>query len=81
MAQPTSNWLLEPIIPAPPALPRLDREMAKVADAQHSTAQYPSGTWRVGTHPEVASDDGERFATADAEAPTVRPGALYAFKR
>jgi hypothetical protein len=79
MAHPsTSNWLLDPAIPAPPALPQLDGD---AAEADPSAARR-SGTWRVGTRPEYEDDDAdsERFATADAEAPTVRPGALRALK-
>ena len=72
MAQPTSDWLLEPIIPAAPALPRSSGEEASA----------PSGTWRVGTRVhEQANADDARFATSDAEAPTVRPGSLRPLKR
>ena len=92
MAHPTSNWLLEPTFPAAPALPRLDRELYELAemdeparDNTNPTTQYPSGTWRVGTHAEhtgapVDADtaEAERFATSDPEAPTVRPGSLHA---
>ena len=85
MAHPTKTWLLKPIIPSPPALPRLDRELhahtGMTESSQplaESAAMYPSGTWRVGTRVE---ETGERFATSDSEAPTVRPGALQRSKR
>jgi hypothetical protein len=69
-------------------LPRLDRETSAVADLDGPRAQYPSGTWRVGTHAEADallgdedSTDSQRFAKSDSEAPTVRPGALLALKK
>ena len=89
MAHPTQHWLLEPTIPAPPALPRLDRELYALAGmgdpsdefAAPMSDDYPSGTYRLGLHPEHESDgDPERFATSDPEAPTVRPGSLHALK-
>jgi len=87
MAYPTTEWLLEPTFPAPPGLPRLDRETSAVQSSDAPRAQYPSGTWRVGTQAEadaVLEDEGEsdsqRFAKSDSEAPTVRPGALRASK-
>jgi hypothetical protein len=85
MAHPTTNWLLEPTFPAPPGLPRLDRETSAVPSMDPPRAQYPSGTWRVGTHAEADAaledehtSDSQRFAKSDSEAPTVRPGALRA---
>jgi len=85
MAHPRSKWLLEPTFPAVPALPRLERELYELAQLEETmhekdvpAAQYPSGTWRVGTHPERAEAPG--FAKSDSEAPTVRPGSLYARK-
>ncbi len=89
MAHHRSNWLLEPTIPAAPALPRLDHELCKLAeldererDIESPRAQYPSGTWRVGTRPEHFDTDADapHFATSDSEAPTVRPGSLHARK-
>jgi hypothetical protein len=82
MAHPTKSWLLEPIIPPPPALPHMDSELyvlAGMVEPDESAADaaddpYPSRTWRVGTR--AAAEDAERFATSDSEAPTVRPGAL-----
>jgi len=51
-------------------------------------AQYPSGTWLVGSHADAEpsldehdSIDSQRFAKSDSEAPTVRPGALRALKK
>ena len=83
----TNTWLSEPVIPSPPALPRLDgAAYASVASSgpspKHDPAAgpYPSGTWRVGTRAEDCDND-ERFATSDSEAPTVRPGALQQRKR
>ena len=86
MAHPTKSWLLEPIIPSPPALPRMDSELyalAGMTNPEESAAEsaddpHPSGTWRVGAHAlhARADEDAERFATSDSEAPTVRPGAL-----
>lgn len=87
MAPPTKSWLLEPIIPAPPAMPRMDSELyalAGMTEPEESMAEFaddphPSGTWRVGAHGALQAagdDDVERFATSDSEAPTVRPGAL-----
>jgi len=88
MAHPTTDWLVEPTFPAPPALPRLDRETSAVPALEAPRAQYPSGTWLVGTHGEAdtsldAQDatDSQRFAKSDSEAPTVRPGALRALKK
>jgi hypothetical protein len=88
MAHPTTDWLLEPTFPAPPGLPRLDRETNAVQSSELPRAQYPSGTWRVGTHAEADAllededtTDSQRFAKADSEAPTVRPGALRALKK
>ncbi len=89
MAHHTSNWLLEPTFPASPALPDLDRELYELAEMNEPArnteaprAQYPSGTWRVGTRPEHFDADAEapRFATSDSEAPTIRPGSLHARK-
>jgi hypothetical protein len=89
MAHPSSNWLLEPTFPAAAPLPRLDRELYELAEMDEPalsgvapTAQYPSGTWLVGTRAELdaADADTERFATSDPEAPTVRPGSLHARK-
>ncbi|MET0792272.1 MAG: hypothetical protein ABW061_12185 [Polyangiaceae bacterium] len=90
MAHHTSNWLLEPTFPAVPALPRLDRELYELAEMDEPVAasntpraQYPSGTWRVGARGAAESEadaDGERFATSNPEAPTVRPGSLHASK-
>ena len=88
MAYPTSNWLLDPTIPALPALPRLDPDTLALAEGddlghgeQHS-AQPPSGTWRLGARLESELEDCDpssgRFATSDSEAPTVRPGSLGA---
>jgi len=88
MAHPRTHWLLEPTFPAPPGLPRLDRETSAAAALDEPTTQYPSGTWRVGEHGEVHaslededSTDSQRFAKSDSEAPTVRPGALLALKK
>lgn len=88
MAHPTTNWLLEPTFPAPPALPRLDRETSAVPTLDAPRIPYPSGTWRVGTHAEAdalleedADVDSQRFAKSDSEAPTVRPGALLSLKK
>ena len=87
MAPPTKTWLLKPIIPSPPALPRLNRELRTPAHAVEArpphelTALYPSGTWRVGTRIEDEREHDERLATSDSEAPTVRPGALQRLKR
>jgi hypothetical protein len=85
MADPTKSWLLKPTIPAPPAVPNLASELYALADMgepdlslAESVDLYPSGTWRVGARAARAetTHDAERFATADSEAPTVRPGAL-----
>jgi hypothetical protein len=87
MAYPTIDWLLEPNFPAPPGLPRLDRETSAVPTMDAPRAQYPSGTWRLGAHAEADAPlddedtDGQRFAKSDSEAPTVRPGALRALKK
>jgi hypothetical protein len=88
MAHPTTHWLLEPTFPAPPALPRLDRETSAVPTLDAPRTPYPSGTWRVGTHAEAdalleedADVDSQRFAKSDSEAPTVRPGALLSLKK
>ena len=87
MAHPTTDWLLEPTFPAPPGLPRLDRETSAVPTVYGPRPQYPSGTWRVGTHAEADAllddedSDSQRFAKSDSEAPTVRPGALLALKK
>lgn len=87
MAHPTTDWLLEPTFPAPPALPRLDRETSAVPSLDAPRTPYPSGTWRLGTHAEADAaledddTDSQRFARSDSEAPTVRPGALRALKK
>ena len=91
MAHPTTDWLLEPTFPAPPGLPRLDREPSAVPTLATLAAprpQYASGTWRLGTHGEADASledddasDSQRFAKSDSEAPTVRPGALLALKK
>ena len=88
MAYPTTDWLLEPTFPAPPGLPRLDRETSVVPSLDVPRAQYPSGTWIVGTHAEADAalgdedaTDSQRFAKSDSEAPTVRPGALRTLKK
>jgi hypothetical protein len=88
MAHPTTDWLLEPTFPAPPALPRLDRETSAAPALDTPRAPYPSGTWLVGTHADAAASsdeqdetDSQRFAKSDSEAPTVRPGALRALKK
>ena len=88
MADPRTHWLLEPTFPAPPALPRLDLETNAVPTLEGPRAQYPSGTWRVGTHAEAEvslaqeeDTDSQRFAKSDSEAPTVRPGALLGVKK
>jgi len=88
MAHPSTDWLLEPTIPGPPALPRLDRETCAANSLERHTTQYPSGTWRLGAHGEVEAapededfTDSQRFAKSDSEAPTVRPGALRALKK
>jgi len=87
MANPRTHWLLDPTFPAPPALPRLDRETRAVPDVDGPRPQFPSGTWRVGTHAEADAlleeedCDSQRFAKSDSEAPTVRPGALLALKK
>lgn len=87
MAHPTTTWLLDPVIPGPAALPRLERELYEPAeviappDAVEPAAQYPSGTWLVGTRAEPKEQGGDRFATSDAEAPTVRPGSLHSSRR
>ena len=88
MAHPRTDWLLDPTFPAPPALPRLDRETSAVPTSYGPRPQYPSGTWRVGTHAEAdaALEDedstySQRFAKSDSEAPTVRPGALLQLKK
>jgi hypothetical protein len=87
MAYPNSDWLLDPTIPAPPALPCLDREISALATISEPRPQYSSGTWRVGAHgeadaslPDEDSTDSQRFAKSDSEAPTVRPGALLALR-
>jgi hypothetical protein len=85
MAHPTKSWLLEPTIPAPPAVPNLAGELCALADMgelylslAESADLSPSGTWRVGARVARAEPTGDagRFATSDSEAPTVRPGAL-----
>jgi len=87
MAHPTTDWLLDPTFPAPPGLPRLDRETSAMPALDAPRVQYPSGTWRVGTHAEAEAAlddedaDSQRFARSDSEAPTVRPGALLARKK
>jgi len=88
MADPRTHWLLDPTFPAAPALPRLDHETSADSSLEAPRVQYPSGTWRVGTHAEAASledefdtSDSQRFAKSDSEAPTVRPGALLALKK
>ncbi|HKO53225.1 MAG TPA: hypothetical protein VJV79_36195 [Polyangiaceae bacterium] len=89
MAYPPSDWLLDPTFPAPPALPRLDRETSALPTLYGPRPQYPSGTWRVGTHAEAdalledeeVDTDSQRFAKSDSEAPTVRPGALLQLKK
>jgi hypothetical protein len=86
MADPTTHWLLDPTFPAPPALPRLDHETSADSSMGEPRVQYPSGTWRVGTHDaslddEFDANDSPRFAKSDSEAPTVRPGALLALKK
>jgi len=87
MAQPTTDWLLEPTFPAAPALPRLDREISAAATFDAPRPQYPSGTWRVGIRDEADAaleeedTDSQRFARSDSEAPTVRPGALRTLKQ
>jgi len=88
MAHPTPDWLLDPTFPAPPALPRLDRETSAAPALNIPRAQYPSGTWLVGSHADAEpsldehdSIDSQRFAKSDSEAPTVRPGALRALKK
>ncbi len=87
MAHPNQDWLLDPTIPGPPAVPDLARELyelAGMADRNESaepSTQYPSGTWRVGVRAELEEQgDEDRFATSDPEAPTVRPGSLHALK-
>jgi hypothetical protein len=90
MAHPNSYWLIHPTIPAAPALPRLDHETLALADGaelgctEQNSSQHPSGTWRVGTRIEHELEDADpdsgRFATSDAEAPTIRPGVLRAWK-
>src|SRR4051794_31361418 len=91
MAHPTTDWLLEPTFPAPPGLPRLDRETSGAVPALSLAGprpQYASGTWRLGSHAEADASledddaaDSQRFAKSDSEAPTVRPGALLALKK
>lgn len=87
MADPRTHWLVEPIFPAPPGLPRLDLETSAMPAVAGPRAQYPSGTWRVGTHAdgqpllEDEDVDSGRFAKSDSEAPTVRPGALRTFRK
>ena len=79
MSKPTRTWLLDPTFPHPPAVPHLDLETRELAGMiEHDDADTSSsGTWLVGTRPE---DDEPRFAKSDTEAPTVRPGSLYAAK-
>jgi hypothetical protein len=87
MAHPRTHWLIEPTFPAPPPLPRLDLETCAGAALIGPRAQYPSGTWRLGTNAEADAlleeedTDSQRFAKSDSEAPTVRPGALRALKK
>ena len=90
MSHPTHKWLLEPTFPAAAGLPRLDRELLALIEADLSPDDEPasseclSGTWRVRTqaqHGELDDADAERFATSDSEAPTVRPGSLHASKK
>ena len=89
MADPTRNWLLDPTFPAPPALPRLDRETSALPELDGPRPQYPSGTWRRGSHADADASfddeeedtDSQRFARSDSEAPTVRPGALLVLKK
>jgi len=89
MAYPTTDWLLEPTFPAPPGLPRLDREPSAASLSPPAPRpQYASGTWRLGSHAEADASledddatDSQRFAKSDSEAPTVRPGALLALKK
>lgn len=94
MAHPSSTWLLEPTLPAPPTLPRFDCELYALAglaapypDLVEPGTPHESGTWRVGEREQdqidqdhEEADDDARFATSDREAPTVRPGALHATK-
>ncbi len=84
----TTKWLLEPTFPAPPALPRLDRETSALPALDGPRPQHPSGTWRRGSHAEANASledeqdsDSQRFAKSDSEAPTVRPGALLELKK
>ncbi len=87
MAHPTTDWLLDPTFPAPPALPRLDRETNAAPALDAPRGPYPSGTWLVGTRADEDAllaeqdTDSQRFAKSDSEAPTVRPGALRALKK
>jgi len=87
MAYPTTDWLLDPTFPAPPGLPRLDRETSAAPTLEGARGPYPSGTWRLGSHaqadPSLEDEDADsqRFAKSDSEAPTVRPGALLALKK
>jgi hypothetical protein len=88
MPQHSDNWLLDPVFPAPAALPRLDdatEELARLDVEPNSEVHHPSGTWRVALGSDEralvahATDDArERRSSADA--PTVRPGSLHALK-
>lgn len=88
MAQHNDNWLLDPVFPAPSALPRLDAESDELESLEpqpSSTTQYPSGTWRLGVRVDEdshAAEDvhDERARRSSSDAPTVRPGSLHALK-
>lgn len=93
MTSPNSKWLLDPVIPAAPAVPRLARDSyeqtgasaERVERTDQYPSQYPSGTWLLGARAErerVREETlGARFATSDSEAPTIRPGSLHVAKR
>jgi hypothetical protein len=88
MAYHSDLWLLDPVFPAPAALPRLDEEteeLARLEEAPSEVSRYPSGTWRLAVrvddaraHDDHASD--ERGRKSPSDAPTVRPGSLHALK-
>jgi hypothetical protein len=81
MTKPTRNWLLDPVFPTAPPMPYLDAKTRELAGMDEPGDATASGTWLVGSHVAQDEDDSEaRFATADSEAPTVRPGSLHAAK-
>lgn len=96
MTSPNTKWLLDPVIPAAPAVPRLAHDSyeplnqtggsaERVERTDQYPSQYPSGTWLLGARAErerVREETlGARFARSDSEAPTIRPGLLHVAKR